>query len=331
MFVGYLLWLFLSRITSPEVIGISSTIISIAVIFSVIVDLGVSRGGTRFLGKCFSDGQINDARVYVKASIILVCSSIIACTLAIAVFRDVVYSEIPLDLVFTSILLVGATAIFNLIRSFLIASLQTQRLPIIMVISSVFKVILTVILILLGTGAIGITTGYLSAYLSATVLLVFTLAKILKPLGQKTTVSLYYACKTLVHASLANWIPKTVAVLGTRSGSIIVFGIEGASQAGFYFIAYSIFYAIGAIADSLFSVSFPILSSMDDQRKRFMWRMIKISMIVILPISSVTVAYSNEIMGLFGPDYIQGSVSLRIMALSMAAFVFNTALGTLVY
>jgi O-antigen/teichoic acid export membrane protein len=291
MLVGYLLWLFLSRITSPEVIGISSTVISIAVIISVIADLGVSRGSTRFLGKSFSEGQINDARVYVKASIILVGLSITVCTLAIVVFRDLIYPAIPLDLVFTSILLVGATAIFNLIRSFLIASLQTQRLPIIMVISSVFKVTLTVILILLGTGAIGVTMGYLVAYFSAIVLFLFTLAKILKPLEQKTTVSLSYACRTIVHASVANWIPKVLAVLGTRLGTIVVFGIEGATQAGFYFIAYSIFYAIAAIADSLFSVSFPILSSMDDHRKRFVWRMIKISMIVILPISSVTVAY----------------------------------------
>ena len=331
MFVGYFLWLFLSRITSPEVIGISSTIISIAVIFSVIVDLGVSRGSTRSLGKSFSDGQINDARVYVRASIILVCSSIAVCTLAIVVFRDHIYPSVPLDLVLTSILLVGATAVFNLMRSFLIASLQTQRLPLIMVMSSVFKVTLTVILILLGTGAIGITTGYLSAYLSAIIFLFFTLVKILKPLEQKTTVSIFYACKTILHASVASWVPKAIAVLGTRLGTIIVYGIEGASQAGFYFIAYSIFYAIAAVADSLFSVSFPILSAMDDQRKRFVWRMIKISMIVILPISSVTVAYSNEIMSLFGPEYIQGSISLKIMSLSMIAFVFNTALSTLVY
>jgi O-antigen/teichoic acid export membrane protein len=50
-----------------------------------------------------------------------------------------------------------------------------------------------------------------------------------------------------------------------------------------------------------------------------------------LPISSAALAYSYEIIGLFGPDYIQGSISLKIMLLSMLAFVFNTAINTLVY
>lgn len=331
MFVGYLLWLFLSRITTPEVIGISSTVISLAVIFSVVVDLGVSRGSTRFLGKSFSGGQISDAKVYIKASLILVCSGILVCALAIAVFNDWFYPGIPFDLVLISIFLVGATAVFNLLRSFLIASLQTQHLPTIMVISSGFKVVLTIVLILLGAGAVGVIIGYLSAYLSAAVLLSFIIAAFLKPIKQMATIRLYHACKTVIHASVVSWVPKVIGAIGTRLGTIIVFGIEGASQAGFYFIAFSIFYAIAAIADALFSVSFPILSAMDDQRKRFVWRMLKVCLIVILPISSAAVAYSYEIMGLFGSDYTQGSMALKIMLLTMLAFVFNAAIGTLVY
>ena len=64
---------------------------------------------------------------------------------------------------------------------------------------------------------------------------------------------------------MAGWLPRVVAVVGSRLGTVIVFGIEGASQAGFYFIASSIFYAIAAVADSMFSVSFPILSAMNDR------------------------------------------------------------------
>jgi O-antigen/teichoic acid export membrane protein len=331
MFVSYLLWLFLSRITTPEVIGISSTVISIAVIFSVIVDLGVSRGSTRFLGKNFSGGQISDAKVYIKASLIFVSSGIFVCALAIAIFSDWLYPGIPFDLVLISVFLVGATAVFNLLRSFLIASLQTQLLPIIMIISSVFKIVLTVVLILIGTGAVGVTIGYLSAYLSAAILLSFIIASFLMPIKQMATIRLYHACKTVIHASVVSWVPKVIAVIGTRLGTIIVFGIEGASQAGFYFIAFSIFYAISALADSLFSVSFPILSAMDDQRKRFVWRMIKVCLMVILPISSAAVAYSYEIMGLFGSDYTLGSIALKIMLLTMLPFVFNTAIGTLIY
>ena len=126
-------------------------------------------------------------------------------------------------------------------------------------------------------------------------------------------------------------VPKAIAVIGSRLGTIVVFGIEGASQAGFYFIAFAIYSAIAALPDSLFSASFPILSAMDDPRKRFVWRMIRICLIIILPISSAAIAYSYEIMSLFGHDYVQGSVSLKIMLISILTFVFNTAIGTLAY
>ena len=208
MFVGYLLWLFLSRITSPEVIGISSTVISLTIILSVIVDLGVSRGSTRFLGKSFSEGEISDARVFVKASILLVSSGVLVCVLAMLVFKDWIFPAISFDLFLTSILLVGSTAIFNLLRSFLIASLQTQSLPIIMAISSAFKVALTIFLVLLGTGALGITIGYMSAYLSAGILLFLTLITILKSPRQKTTIRLHHACKSVIIASVVSWYQR---------------------------------------------------------------------------------------------------------------------------
>jgi O-antigen/teichoic acid export membrane protein len=204
-------------------------------------------------------------------------------------------------------------------------------LPIIMIVSSICKIALTITLILLGTGALGITVGYLSAYLSAAILLFFVLRTTLKPLKQASTVNLYHACKNILLASVASWVPRVIAVIGTRLGTIIVFGIEGAGQAGFYFIAFSIYYAIAAVADSLSSILFPVLSGMKDQRKRFVWRMIKISLAVTLPISSAATLYSDEIMGLFGSDYVQASMSLKILLLSILPFTLNIAIGTLVY
>lgn len=53
MVTGYILWLFLSGLTTPDVIGIASTVVSLSVIFSQIVDIHVSVGSVRFLGKAF--------------------------------------------------------------------------------------------------------------------------------------------------------------------------------------------------------------------------------------------------------------------------------------
>ena len=103
---------------------------------------------------------------------------------------------------------------------------------------SISKIALTIILILVGAGAIGITIGYLAAYISASFLLFFILVTTLKPLKQISTVNLYCAFKKILFAGVASWVPLVIAIIGARLGTVIVFGIEGASQAAFYFIAF---------------------------------------------------------------------------------------------
>lgn len=328
---GYLLWLFLSKLTTPDVIGVASTIISLNTIFSTIVDLAVPTGSTRFLGKSFLERRTEDAKVLVKASLLIICLSILVCSAAIVVFKQWISPAMGFDLTVILILLIGISAIASLLRSVRIASLETKSLPIIMIISSVFRIVLAIILVLLGKGAVGITIAYLSGYVSAVVLLSFILVTSLIPIKKESTIHLYRACKSILVASVPSWIPKVMGVVGAHLGTILVFGTSGPSEAGSYFIALAIFYAIDGIKTSLFSIAFPILSAMDDQRKRFVWRLIKMSLIVSLPISFSVMLYSNEVLGLIGSDYIRGSISLKIILLSMFPLTFLVGISTLVY
>jgi O-antigen/teichoic acid export membrane protein len=200
-----------------------------------------------------------------------------------------------------------------------------------MIISSIFRIVLAIILVLLGNGAVGITLGYLSGYASAVVLLSFILVTNLIAVKKESTIHLYHACKSILVASVPSWIPKVMGVVGAHLGTVLVFGTSGPSEAGSYFIAFAIFYAIDGIKTSLFSIAFPILSAMDDQRKRFVWRLIKMSLIVSLPISFSVMLYSNEVLGLIGSDYMQGSLPLKIILLSMLPLTFFVGISTLVY
>jgi O-antigen/teichoic acid export membrane protein len=200
-----------------------------------------------------------------------------------------------------------------------------------MVISSIVRIVLAIILVLFGIGAAGITIGYLIGFASATILLSFTLVTTLMPIKKESTLHLFHACKSILVASVPSWIPRVLAVVGAHLGTVVVFGTYGASQAGSYFIAMAIFYAIDAIKNSLFSVAFPIVSAMDDQRKRLIWRIIKMSLVVSLPISSTAMVYSNEVLGLIGPNYIQASMPLKIILLSIFPLTFILGISTLVY
>jgi O-antigen/teichoic acid export membrane protein len=333
LFVAYFLWLVLSRLTSPDVIGVSSTIITLATIFAVVVDLGVSAGSTRFLGRNFAEGKLEDAKMIIKASFLVTGVSLFVSVVIILVLKDIIYpTNIGFDLILMSLLLLTIYVIAFLMRSILVASVDTKSLPKIAIVNSICKVSLTLTLIFLGTGAIGVTIGYMSGYVPATILLSIIIFTIMRPVKKKeSALELYTACKNILFASVPVWIPKVITIIGSRLGIVVVFGFDGASQAGSYFIAFSIFHAITALVESLFSIGFPIISAMHDQRKRFVWRLIKMSLIVSLPISSAVILYSDEIMGLLGPQYIEASISLKIITLSMLTYAFTMGITYLVY
>jgi len=200
-----------------------------------------------------------------------------------------------------------------------------------MIISSILRIFLAIILVLLGKGAIGITLGYLLGYAIAAVILSFILVTQLLRVKKESTIHLYHACKDVLIASIPSWIPKVMGVVGTHLGTVLIFGTSGASQAGSYFIAFAIFYAIDAIKTSLFSIALPILSTMEDERKRFVWKLIKMSLIVTLPICFAVMTYSDEVLAIFGSDYIQGSIPLKIILLSMFPLTLLVGVSTLVY
>lgn len=213
----------------------------------------------------------------------------------------------------------------------MVASLEANSLPKVMFLSSICKIILIFFLVLIGSGAIGIIFGYLIGYILSAVFMFFTLVTILASIKKETTLGLYHACTRILIAGIPSLIPKVIGILGTNLGTILVFGMQGASQAGSFFIAFSIFYAIAAIRESLFTVAFAVLSTMDDQRKIFVSKLTKMSLIITLPICSIVFLYSDDIMGLFGSHYIESSLALKIMILSMMPSMFAAGITSLVY
>lgn len=327
---AYILWLILPRLTTSEIIGISSTVISLTIILSTVVDLGVSTGSSRFLGRSFLH-RTGDTKILVNASFLITFASILVSNIVILSFKDWTFPTIGSDLINISILLIDTSVIYNLLRSILVASLDSKSLPIAMFLGSICKIVLTIILILIGTGAIGITIGYLIGYISAAVLLSFALVTILTSIKQDTTLRLYDACRNILIAGVPSLVPKVIGILGTNLGTVLVFGMQGAGQAGSYFIAFSIFYAIAAIRDSLFGVAFAVLSAMDDQRKTLVSNLTKMSLIITIPVCSIVYLYSDDVMGLFGHQYIESSLALKIMLLSMLPSMFASGIISLVY
>jgi O-antigen/teichoic acid export membrane protein len=342
---GYGLWLLLTKITTSAVVGTTSTVITLASIFTTIVAIGIPNSIPRFLGKSFSEQHLEDAKVFVKASLFLVSIGITVGTVIILLIKDYwILHSLDFSLILISIALMASEALALLLRYIIIASLKTKALVGREIIFSTAKIVLSVTLILMGAGAAGLTLGYTIGQILVTILLAYVLLSILKSsttnkaavgflysTTNKAAVGFLYGCKSILIAGIPSWIPALITTIGTQLGTIIVFQTAGASSAGAYFIALSIVTGITAITYSLLSATFPALSAMRDGRKRFAWQLTKLSLLFSLPLSSAAIFYSREIMALFGQDYINGSPSLQILLLSVLPATLTTGINILIY
>lgn len=334
MFSAYVFWLILSKITTPEVIGTSSAVVSLSTIFTTVVIIGVPTGVQRFLGKSFSEQRFEDTRVFVKASLIMVSLPIVVCSIGILLAKDLIGNSfnIDLNLIIISIILISSSAISTLFRSIVIASLKTRILPIASIASTIVKITATIILISSGTGALGVTIGFTFAPIVAAIILAGSIILLtFKKSTFKREVGIIQACKSTIVASMASWIPGLISTVGAQLGLIVVLGANGAGQAGLYFIAFSIVTGIATGTSVLSAIAYPALSAMTDGRKRFAWRIIKMSLVISLPFSSSLVFYSKEVMGFFGSNYVQGSSTLEILLLSMLPTALMSGISILVY
>jgi O-antigen/teichoic acid export membrane protein len=308
-------------------------VIALANIFTTVAILGLPTGVSRFLAKLFYEKNLEKANVFVKASLILLALGIATSIAALLIIRDWIYVNLDPLLMIFSMLLVSSSAVAILNRSIIISTLKTKILPKVMVVTASTRTVLVVVLVLMNTGALGVVMGYTSFQILAAILLGFTIFRTLRSRDRiNPNIKLNYPIKRIVSASIPSWIPKLITTLGgSNLGTIVVFGFNGPSEAASFFLANAIFLAISAIVTPLFTIAYPTLSAMSDGRKRFAWRIIKISIILSLPLSASIIFYSNDVVLLLGHEYINASVPLKIFLLSILPNSLYTVITELVY
>ena len=331
MLFGYAFWFILSRITTPEIVGISSSLISIAAIFISIASIGVPLGAQRFLGKIFLEQRFEDAQVYTKSSFLIVSIGLVASGLVILISRNTLFDNFSPILVNATLILIVTSTISVLLRSIIIASLDTRKILFASIISSAVKLFAVIILFSFGTGEVGVLIAFITTPLLTSVLLASDVRMLLKQASIKSMHRFMDSFKALLKASVASWIPLSIETIGAQLGTIIVLGIQGPSQAGFYFIAFQISMGILSVIWALEGTTYPALSAKNEGRKRFVWRTIKVCLIILLPISFAVIFYSQNITELFGSNYSAGSPALQILLLSVLPTTIMNAVGILTY
>lgn len=304
-----------------------------SIIFSTIATIGIPIGVSRFLAKSFYEKRIEDVKIFVKKSLILISLGIISSSVVLFIINKWIYVTLDQTLIIFAMILVGSHAINRLLNSIVVASLKTKIIPKIMAVGSSVKIILVVSLVLMHIGSVGILIGYASFEILTSVLLGFVVTRMMRDKNSSiSNVSVNHSFKTILDASLPSWVPKLITLLsGANLGTIIVFGSSGSAEAASYFLSFTISLAVFSIVLPLFTVAYPALSAMDDGRKRLTWRIIKISMIISIPLSSSVFFYSDDVIGLLGSHYADSSLLLRLFLIAIFPNSISLMIGQLVY
>jgi O-antigen/teichoic acid export membrane protein len=336
MISGYIFLILVARITTAENIGTFSLLVSISEIFANIAIIGLPDSIRKFVGKSFLQEKQADAKVFIKISFIILSVSLITSCMVIVSLRDWLSNIFDLDfhLIIVVELLIISYAVYSVLYSVTVSTLKTKVLPVIMIVSSIAKVILALSLVSMGYGILGLTLGYTlfgqvlsSALLSIFILKVFRFTK----KTSEPAVTLRKASKDLLIGGLVIWTPVLITTLGIDLGTLVLYNTYGSHESGVYFIALTIANAIYAIVYSIFTISLPVLSSMNNGRKRFVSKTIRITALFALPLSSSIIFYSNDIMHLIGSNYELGSLSLKILLLSAFPIIVLSGVETLVF
>lgn len=333
MLSGYIFWFILSHFTSNEVIGTSSTVISLTIIFISIVTIGVPSGVQRYLGKSFFEQKLRNVKVFTTASLLIVITGTIISSFGMFLVKDWISYDFHVDfrLFLLSILIIASSAISALLRSIVVASLKTRILYVLSIISSIAKVLLALALVLVGLGAIGILIGYAFPTILTSVVLAYVILTKFNTQTNESDIGLAGSLKKVLVASIAFWVPGLVTTIGSQLGTIVVFGSQGAAQAGVYFIALSIVTGISLITSALTTISYPTISALSDGRKRLAWRLARMTLLSTFPLSASFIFYSKDIMQIFGRSYAGGATTLELLLLSLLPGVVIGGVGVLVY
>jgi len=325
---GSLYWLIISAIGGPSVLGYTNAIVSLSVLVTSLLSLGVDFSVQRFIGKSLGRNDRESVQSYFWTSAIIFLITHIAASatlLALGLAGLSLGNITSRMLILTSfLLLLNYSLIFH---GAFIAFIKTNLLLLSAIIGGFLRLVVGVALVIYGWGWIGATLGYICPPL---VLITAGIFFAVKEIGTKILFSLEKAREVLV-AGFAIWFPKAIFIVGQWSSVVAVFGFLGAAETGRYYIAFALSSIVLMASISMVRLLLPVLSSMADGRKRMGWKILKLSLAVSTPIVFALLAYPTVPLSILGKEYVLASNILRILVIATIPLAITNTVVNLVF
>ena len=325
---GYAYWFIVSRIAGAEALGISSATVSLATLVSSALSLGVPGALQRFLGLTIGKGDKERLSEYFwsAAAFFLLTRLCAGAALLLAGLAQV--RSIGLDpemLKYAGLLvMLGWTMVLD---SLLISYLKTKLSALSYIAGSLAKLAVGITLVWLGWGWTGVVLGYVaSSVVTGAGLMVYSSGLVLR-----RPIVTWLGVAEVLRAGLSIWLPGIITLVGQQVGVLAVFGARGGFETGTYYASFAIAGVVWAFPMLMLSLLVPVLSGMEDGRKRATWRTLRLATAISAPLSAFLLAYPDLPLSLLGRDYLTASTTLRVLALSAIPTTIVAGVSSLVF
>lgn len=321
----FIYWLIASRMVSPSTVGTAAAVIGVASILAGVFSFGISQGTTRLLGQTHGRGDSRAFNLYFTSSFIMnICVySILAITILIP---GGLFGLSRYQLFFVAALVLSGAGLMNSLGPLFNSTLRTEVVAFSSVLSATFRLIFLVALLSPGLDFFGVIVTYIIGNISADAIYLYKCRELIR--FEKPSLK---SAKEILAASIPSWIPSLFATAGTWLGIIGVYGIAGSTQTGTYYMAFAMASLVYAIPTSLLSLMFPVLSGMDDGRKRATNRSVRLTFVILAPLAAAVIAYPTVPLGFLGTSYVSSSLTLQILLLGTIISPISLGFNSLIY
>jgi O-antigen/teichoic acid export membrane protein len=238
---------------------------------------------------------------------------------------------LPVEYILIVALIIIARSLVFALKSMYISLIRTKEYAIAEISGYLTRLPVGIILVTIGLGGIGAALGYFIAFPITSMILFILYIKLIGRISLPSFKELKIKGSEIFKAGMANWPTTILLTMGPQLGVIMVYGYQGASEAGLYYIAQAIMFVVFSIPLSVMAIMFPLLSGMKDERKRTMWRVIRVSLAISTPIIVLGCLYPRIVLGMLGPEYLVADLILIVLLMNIIPDTIAFGVSNLAY
>jgi len=315
--LGFIFWTIAAHKYSPYEVGIVTSIIAIAAFIIELSQIGLVNGLIRFMNSFKNKDRLMNT-VFAIVSSLAAATSIIFLITSPSIYPKANYISKDIFPSIIFIIYVLGCSYGGIIDGLFVAFRKTQHSLTRNVTASLVKIIA---ILVIGDGLLGL---FYSITLSVIVGTLLGLILLIIKCGYQPSLKLSSEVLKMSRFSIINYVSSCTATLVLALIPLIIIKSMGASDAAFYYIAFSVVSLLNFIPKSTTQSFFAESSKNESSILPNLKRSAKFMLLILLPSALFVFIFGKYILLIFGEQYSQGGLTcLRLLTVTAVLSVIN--------